>query len=162
MFRSKKTLIHLWITSSMLLLGACNDATVIDPVATTEIDGAVYSRAAAAGVAPGVATNDTSILSTATLRVFWYEPSISYAQSGRNRVAVTPVWTVRNTQVLTVSSVSGMYVNLSAKTAGSTYVVGKVHSRVDSVKVTVTAPVIPQTPPTPPVTPPVTPPIATP
>ena len=139
MFCSKKA---VCIASSVLLLGACSDTSVINPVATTEIDGMPHARAAdpgaAAGVALGVATNDTSIVSSSTLRVFWYEPTISYAQSGRNRVAVSPTWTIRNTAILALTSVSGMYVNLTAKTAGSTYVVGKVGPRFDSVMVTVT------------------------
>ncbi|MGV3707207.1 MAG: hypothetical protein ACO1Q7_00065, partial [Gemmatimonas sp.] len=139
MFRSKKTQLQALITSSLLLAGACTDHSVVDSISTSEADEARYSKAAVAGLAPGVAQNDTSILVTSSLRVFWYEPTITYAQSGRNKVAVTPLWTVRNTSVLGIASVSGMYVNLSPKAAGSSYVVGKVGSRVDSVKITVTA-----------------------
>jgi hypothetical protein len=167
MFRSKKTQLQALFTSGLLLAGACTDQTAVDPISTAEVEEAHFSKAAVAGLAPGVAQNDTSILVTSSLRVFWYEPTITYAQSGRNKVAVTPIWTVRNTNVLSIASVSGMYVNLSPKAAGSSYIVGKVGSRIDSVKITVTAasappvtpPTTPTTPttPTPPVNPPTTP-----
>src|SRR4051812_24266151 len=106
MFRSNKARLQAWITSSLLLVGACTDTSPVDSLSTIELDGASYSKAAVSGMAPGVAANDTSVLTGTALRIFWFEPTISYAISGRNKVAVNPTWTVRNTNVATVSSVS--------------------------------------------------------
>ena len=187
MDRRTHTRVSAWALSCALAMAAaCSDNGTITDAPMRAGDAASMARnTAIAAPTPGIALTDTSVTVNGTARFFWYEPTVTYAISGRNKVAVTPTWVVRDPNVVTYNSTSGMYVNVTAKAVGSTYVVGTLSGRKDSVKVTVTAatvvppvsntpttptvpvdstppttnspPVPPTTPPVTPVTPPVTP-----
>jgi hypothetical protein len=141
--RTQARLRALLISCSLISAAACSDTGTITDAPIAAVDAASFSRAAASGTAAGVALKDTSVAVNSALRIYWYEPTVTYAISGRNRIALPPAWVVKDSSVLTLNSASGMYANVTAKAAGTTFLVGALHGRKDSVQVTVTSAVVP-------------------
>jgi hypothetical protein len=133
MYRLTTTRLRAWgCVTSLIAAGAC-----ADPVRPAfDSPDAQFSAAAAAGTAHGIAAVDTAIFTEGELRLVWTEP-VTTSTASRNKVVINPTWTVRDTAVVAKNSVSGMSVMLMGMTVGTTYVVGRVGIRYDSVKVTV-------------------------
>jgi hypothetical protein len=150
MFRSNTTRLRTWITSGLLLAtSACTDTgeTAVSP--TFEPPGPKFNAGAVAGTDYGIASPDTSISVSQGLKLYFYQPTIIYQISGRNKIAVPTKYVSRNPAILEMGTVSGGYGNFIGKSVGSTYVIGWVWNKYDSIKVTVKAVTTTPTSPTP-------------
>src|SRR5687768_609528 len=115
MFRSNKNLLQAWITSGLLLVSsACTESgdSALSP--TFETPSPSFSLAAAAGTAYGSTSVDTTVAVGTTVRLYYYQPTILYQQSGRNKVAVRTNWVSRKTECVAIASKPRSYVNFTA------------------------------------------------